>query len=65
MTLTTDSGSSILTPDQVESLVVLPLLAAAVALGVTRMSQLMHHTHEHQRTATVELCCGTTKGEHP
>ena len=23
------------------------------------------HTPEHRRTATVESCCGTTKGEHP
>ena len=37
----------------------------ADALGVTRVSQLMHHTPEHRRTATVESCCGTTKGEHP
>ena len=37
----------------------------ADALGVTRVSQLMRLTHEHRRTATVESCCGTTKGEHP
>lgn len=46
MTLTTDasSGSSVLRPEQVEDLVVLPLLAASVATRVSTITRTSSHT---------------------